>query len=243
MEFKKEAEIAKKVALKVGNFLSKQVYKKIEHQRGKDIKLQLDKKSEKIILNFIKRYSNFRILSEESGLSNRLIKNEPYWIVDPLDGTFNYSRDNPNCCLSIALWLNNEPVFGVIYDFNRKELFYRYVGKDLYINEKKVENFRRRKKFQSILATGFPIGMSNKKIDLENFINQIRRYKKIRIIGSAALSLAYVACGRFDVYIEKNVKLWDVAAGLALIKSNYYKSYIKHLANFEVNVKVIPVKR
>ena len=67
--------------------------------------------------------------------------------------------------------------------------------------------------------------------------------KKIRIIGSAALSLAYVACGRFDVYIEKNVKLWDVAAGLALIKSNYYKSYIKHLANFEVNVKVLPVKR
>jgi myo-inositol-1(or 4)-monophosphatase len=238
MNYKKEFELAKKVALDVGEYLNSKTDKKIESQIGKDIKLELDKKSEKMIINTLTKEFEYSILSEEIGLTKELVKEEAYWIIDPIDGTLNFSRDNPTCCISIALWIDKEPVFGVIYDFNRGELFSGYVGVGAWLNDAQLLPQNKKEKSQSILATGFPTYMSDDEATLKSFIFKIQEYKKIRMIGSAALSLAYVACGRFDTYMEKDIKLWDVAAGLAINKAIDNKCEMEFLDKFGTNTKV-----
>ena len=214
--YKEEFELAKKISLDVGSFLTTQLEKKIDSEDGKDIKLELDKKSEELIINEIEKFFDYPILSEECGLTKDLKGDEPFWIVDPIDGSLNFSRDNPTSCISIALWMDKEPIFGVIYDFNRDELFSGYVGVGAWLNEKPIIKQNAKEKSQSILATGFPTYMMDDEKTIRQFITNVQEYKKIRMIGSAALSLAYVASGRFDAYMEEDIKLWDVAAGIAI---------------------------
>lgn len=238
MIYKKEFELAKKIAVEVGNYLNLQTIKKIDSNLGKDIKLELDKKSEKMIIDAICDGFDYPILSEEAGLTKDIEEGSLYWIVDPIDGTLNFSRDNPVCCISIALWIKNEPIFGVVYDFNRDELFCGYVNAGAWLNNKQIQNKNKVSKSQSILATGFPIYMNNDENTIREFIQQVQEYKKIRIIGSAALSLAYVSCGRFDAYIENNIKLWDIAAGVAINRAIGHSYQIEYLNEFEVNLKL-----
>ena len=116
--------IAKEAALQAGKFLleSKSNILQVDSEAGKDIKIRSDMESEAIILDHLKRESEFSILSEESGMfegkDHRLI-----WIVDPLDGSLNYFRGIPLCCISIGLWQEDKPVAGIVYDFNRTEIF------------------------------------------------------------------------------------------------------------------------
>jgi len=238
MTYIKEFELAKNIALEVGKFLNSQTIKKIDSQEGKDIKLELDKKSEEIIINSLSKDFDYPILSEEIGLTKDLQEKEPYWIIDPIDGTLNFSRDNPTCCISIAFWIDKEAIFGVIYDFNRDELFSGYVGVSAWLNDAELKLQEKKEKNQSILATGFPTYMNDDEETLKSFISQVQEYKKIRMIGSAALSLAYVACGRFDTYIEKDIKLWDIAAGIVINKVVNNKYEIKYLEKFGTDTKV-----
>lgn len=237
MIYKKEFDLAKNIALDVGSFLNSQTIKIVESQIGKDIKLELDKKSEEMIISALSKEFDYSILSEEIGLTKELEKDKPYWIIDPIDGTLNFSRDNPMCCISIALWIDKEPIFGIIYDFNNDELFSGYVGLSAWLNDVVLKQQKLKEKSQAILATGFPTYMNDDDETLKSFISQIQEYKKIRMIGSAALSLAYVSCGRFDSYIENNIKIWDVAAGIAINKAISTKYNIKYLDNFGTNTK------
>ncbi len=236
--YKREFDLAKEVAKYIGNFLSIQTVKNIDSQDGKDIKLELDRKSEEMIITALEREFDYPILSEEIGLTKELVKNTPYWIIDPIDGTLNFSRENPSSCISIALWIEHEPILGVIYDFNRDELFSGYIGKGAWLNDEAIKKLAVKEKSQAILATGFPTYMSTDENTLKEFISQIQEYKKIRMIGSAALSLAYVACGRFDAYMENNIKLWDIAAGVAINSVLENNIEIKHLVNYNTNVKI-----
>lgn len=238
MIYNKEFKLAKKVAFEVGEFLNSQTTKKIDSQEGKDIKLELDKKSEEMIIYILTKEFDYPVLSEEIGLTKDIEKYKPYWIIDPIDGTLNFSRDNPTSCISIALWTDNNPILGVIYDFNRDELFSGYVGVGAWLNEIELKTQYKKEKSQAILATGFPTYMSDDEAILKSFISQVQEYKKIRMIGSAALSLAYVACGRFDAYMETNIKLWDVAAGIAINKAINNKYEIECLENYGTNTKV-----
>ena len=123
IDLTKELIIAKKAALKAGNFLRKNINNsnKIVTSTDRDIKLQVDIESENIIKDAINKDSDFVILAEESGISSyESYKNS--WVVDPLDGTANYSRDIPLCCVSIAQLLDSKQVLGVIYDFNNHDL-------------------------------------------------------------------------------------------------------------------------
>jgi myo-inositol-1(or 4)-monophosphatase len=237
MIYKKEFELAKSIAKEVGVFLNSQTIKIVESQIGKDIKLELDKKSEELIMNSLNKY-DYAILSEESGLNKDIKKDEPYWIIDPIDGTLNFSRDNPTCCISIAFWIDKEPIFGVIYDFNRDELFSGYVGVGAWLNDEKLKTQDKKEKSQSILATGFPTYMSDDDKTLKSFISKIQEYKKIRMIGSAALSIAYVACGRFDTYMENAIKLWDIAAGVAINKSIKNEIEIEYFNSNLINTRI-----
>ncbi|ECZ1525295.1 inositol monophosphatase, partial [Campylobacter coli] len=216
----KELEIAKLACYKAGDFLLNLKEKKINFNKGKDIKLQADLESEKIICEILTNAFPYPILSEESYKISNEEKKGIYWVVDPLDGSLNFSQDIPLCCISIALYENNKPILGVIYDFYRDEIFSGIVGVGAWLNDKKIipsDNIK--DKSQAILATGFSSYMNYDKDGLMEFISNIQEFKKIRLLGSAALSLAYVACGRIDAYYEKDIAIWDVAAGIAILES------------------------
>ena len=188
------------------------------NSEGRDLKHQGDKDAEEAILSYLSSNSSYPILTEESGVHGTL-GDDPIWIVDPLDGTLNYSRSNPFSCVSIALWQSTAPLLGFIKDFNRNELFSAIVGEGAWLNGKSMKVSSIDRKNQAILATGFPTFSDFSNDNLNEFIGQVQDYKKVRLLGAAALSLAYVACGRVDAYMENDIMLWDVAAGAALVKA------------------------
>lgn len=220
----KELEIAKLACYKAGDFLLNLKEKKVNSNKGKDIKLQADLESEKIICEILTNAFPYPILSEESRKISSEEKRSVYWVVDPLDGSLNFSQDIPLCCISIALYEDNNPILGVIYDFHRDEIFSGIVGLGTWLNDEEVAiSNKKKEKNQAILATGFSSYMNYNKSELDKFISYVQDFKKVRLFGSAALSLAYLACGRVDAYYEKNIAFWDVAAGIALAKQNNKK--------------------
>lgn len=222
-----------KIAISISEFAGKYLQKrprnifKVSLLPNKDLKSSADKIVEEIILSKLVKTSTYPILSEESGHHGEIYDNGPYWIVDPLDGTMNFTRNFPMACISIALWQNNEPILGIVYDFNRKKMYSALVGEDVKLNDENISVTKTDTVQQAVLATGFPIKRNYDSGSLEKFISQVQRFKKIRMIGAAALSLAYVALGVFDAYYEEDIMIWDVAAGLALVKAAGGEIYIK----------------
>jgi myo-inositol-1(or 4)-monophosphatase len=248
MKWQKELELAKTVAKRAGSLL-RELQSKPAHvlnADGRDLKLHADREAEKIIIKALKASSSYMILAEESGEHGHLDSGAAMWIVDPLDGTINFSRDMSLSCVSIALWQEHKPVLGVVYDFNYKELFSGVVGEGAWCNNEKVAVSNVTDTNKAILATGFPVNRNFESASLQNFLNSIQEFKKIRLLGSAALSLAYVACGRVDAYTEEDIMLWDVAAGVALVRAaggwsrinnssrNKWARYVKCAANVEI---------
>jgi myo-inositol-1(or 4)-monophosphatase len=234
-------KVAIMAAKAAGNFLLKNKSIKILSNLDNDTKLDVDKKSEKIIIKKLLKY--YPVLGEESGITGIFTKQTPYWIVDPLDGTVNYSRNIPINCISIALWDKEKPILGVVYDFTKNELFSGIVGYGAKLNGKKIEVSKIKQISKSIIFTGFPIEFSFKNKNIKNFIKIVQDYKKVRLIGSAALSLAYVASGRAEIYKEKNIRIWDVAAGLALVKAaGGFYIYEKLGKNFNVQASNMSIK-
>jgi len=163
-----------------------------------------DKKAEKIIITELeKAKKNFSILSEENGSKINNDKNN-VWIVDPIDGTSNFLHGIPHFAISIALKSNNEIVSGVIYDPIKDEMFYAEKNNGSYLNNKSIRVSKRKNLSESLFATG----------GNENLNNSLTTRRS----GSAALDMAYVAAGRFDGYFQKNLNLWDVAAGIIIAK-------------------------
>jgi myo-inositol-1(or 4)-monophosphatase len=213
---------AKKAAHQAGNILKEHSanYLKVNFESASDVKLQADLESEALIREILHQESGLPIIGEEQGGDSNLIHSDRYyWVIDPLDGTYNYLRDMPFTCVSIGLMQGLKPILGVIYDFNLNETYAASSGNGLYINEKKITpNWAAHAK-QACLATGFPAGRSYSTEALNLFVSRVQRFKKIRMIGSAALALAFVASSRCDIYLEESIRLWDIAAGLALIEA------------------------
>ena len=223
-----ELKLAKAAARIAGQFLAENWSSTslAISSEGKDIKLKGDLESEQIILDFLTKNSNYPILSEEGGKSTKfdLSDDTIFWVIDPLDGSLNYNRSTPLACISLALWQGQKPLLGVVYDFNRVELFSRVCGEKLCLNGNVlIPNFRLKAKEESVIATGFPSGRSYATESLLSFVKMVQEYKKVRLLGSAALSLAWVAIGRFDAYSEEEIYLWDIAGGLALIDADRIK--------------------
>lgn len=202
----------------------------------KDISLSTDKYLDKEITTFLQSNFPYLVLSEESGKQSDFRDYDDYfWIIDPLDGTLNYSRSIPISCISVALWQKQNPILGIIYDFYHDEMFTGVVEKTeitgnvgAWLNGKPVTTAPVATKAQGVICTGFPSWRDYGSESLLNFVKKVREWKKVRLIGSAALSLAWVACGRVDAYMEEDIRIWDVAAGLALVKAAggniYYKA-------------------
>jgi myo-inositol-1(or 4)-monophosphatase len=156
------------------------------------------------------------ILGEESGASG---KGRYTFVIDPLDGTSNYLRGFPHWCVSIALVEAGEPIHGVIFDPLRNELFTASRGSGAQLNDRRLRVSERKDIAGAVLTTGFPPRERERAgAQLDCIRELLRDAEDIRRTGSAALDLAYVACGRTDGYFEAGVKPWDVAAGVLLVR-------------------------
>ena len=230
-------KIAKSAALEGGNYLLQNQGKelKVLMDSGRDIKLQLDTDTEKLIKESLSSQSSFSILGEETGLSNNL--GEFYWVVDPLDGTSNFLRDIPISCVSIALMQDVTPILGVIYDFNHDDLYFGHQNSKAFLNQNEITVSDYSKKNQSTLVTGIPAKTHYSDKEFKNMINDFQDWKKVRMIGSAAMASVYVASGKADLYTEKKTYLWDIAAGAAIVNAaGGETSIVNQNENFQVDV-------
>ncbi|CUS84518.1 myo-inositol-1(or 4)-monophosphatase [Candidatus Kryptonium thompsonii] len=213
--------VAIEAAKEAGKFLKMNLgkVKNIERKREEiNLVTEIDKGSEKKIIEFIKsKFPNHSILAEESGETSKT--SEYKWIIDPLDGTTNYTHSFPVFCVSIALEYKGEVIIGVVYDPNLDELFYAEKGKGAFLNGKKISVSKTDKLIKSMLATGFPYNVKeNPDNCVEHFVNFLMEAQAIRRLGSAALDLVYVACGRLDGFWEVDLNPWVVAAGKIIIE-------------------------
>ncbi|MBN8902580.1 MAG: hypothetical protein J0H19_24365 [Rhodospirillales bacterium] len=187
----------------------------VDSQVGRDIKLRADREAEALVLATLAEGSAYPVLTEESGRVGDIGDGRPYWVVDPLDGTYNYFREVPLCCVSVALCTGNEPRFGCIFDFNRQEMFTGGIGRPFCCNGAPLSS----PGGAEFLATGLPRKGDFSADRLTRFGPHVATWKQVRLIGSAALSLAWTAAGRFDAYEETGILWWDVAAGVALVRA------------------------
>lgn len=190
---------------------------KIVSEHGRDVKVKADKLAEEIILCQLKSATAYPILTEETGWHGNS-KEETVWIVDPLDGSFNYLQKIPFCCVAIALVIKGEPKLGVIYDFNHDEIFSGLIGDGAWLNGEPIQVSKITDTQQGVLNTGFP-SRTNYQEALAEIMQLGQNFRKVRMLGSAALAMAYVAAGRAEVYQERGTMFWDVAAGCAIVKA------------------------
>jgi myo-inositol-1(or 4)-monophosphatase len=233
-----ELKIAKLAALEAGHILkSKKINLNVEtFSSERDIKLQADTAAENLIKKIIQDRSKIPILAEESGKSSKNL-GDIFWVIDPLDGTANYSRNIPICCVSIALIKNQTPAIGVIYDFNGDDLYVGSLQQKAMLNDKKINVSQTLKKQDGVLLTGLPNATDYTDEAMIKMIRDFQSWRKVRMIGSAAMASVYVASGKADVYKETGTYLWDVAAGAAIVNAAGGKAkIINYKDNFQVDV-------
>jgi len=207
-------DLAVNAAIKAGRFLNKNKLeeKEIHEEEGRDIKLIIDQDTEKLIRASL-QVTDIQILGEEYGGD---IADGKYWVIDPIDGTANYFRGLDECCVSIALMENDEALIGIIYNFNNDQMYTAVKDQGAFLNNTKISVSDIASKDKASITTGFP---ASETIESSmNFLEDLKGWKKVRMFGSAALSCAYVASGKCDYYAEKGVYLWDIAAGICLVK-------------------------
>ena len=219
LDLNQSLQIAKSAALLAGDFLLKACGSelKILLNEGRDLKLQLDIDTENIIKDYISAHSNYSILGEETGHSDKL--GEHFWVIDPLDGTSHFLRGIPISCVSIALMHDLKPVLGVIYDFNHKDLYFGHKESKAFLNDQEIQVSSLLLKNESTLVTGIPAKTNYSDDEFIQLISTFQAWKKIRMIGSAAMAAVYVAAGKAETYQENGIFLWDIAAGAAIVSA------------------------
>jgi myo-inositol-1(or 4)-monophosphatase len=213
--------VAIDAALEAGKFLKMNVGK-IRHIERKDgqatnLVTEIDKKSEHMIISTIKRhFPQHDFLGEESGAAE--VKSEYRWIIDPLDGTVNYTHGLPIYAVSIGLEYKGEIILGVVYDPSLDELFTAEKGKGAWLNKRRIEVSKTTKLIESLTVTGFAYDVNERpEPSVTHFKNFLAETQAVRRLGSAALDLCYVAAGRFEGFWEGAIHPWDMAAGVLLV--------------------------
>ena len=178
-----------------------------------------DKRTEKTIIEELqKAHPEYGIITEETGIINKSnIKNR--WIIDPIDGTMNFLNGIPQFAISIAYEENNEIICGVIFNPITNEMFCAEKGNGAYLNNTRIRVSNKKKLKDALLVTGGPNGASKIKNKIySEYINVSNNVSNVRKFGSAALDMAYVACGRFDGYWQRELNYWDIAAGVIILR-------------------------
>ena len=192
--------------------------KRVNSAEAHDIKLELDVRCQALIEKILAgAFPQIPVLGEEGDTGD--VNAEYRWVIDPIDGTVNYFFGMPHAAVSIALQHRGESVVGVIYDPFTDEIWTTTKGRPTRLNGKIVRVSNRSQLKEAVIAIGFSKDRENLEKSLPHLVRLARRAKKIRILGSAALELAYVASGRLDAYVERTINLWDVAAGSLLLEN------------------------
>jgi len=231
--------IAKITAKNIRDILNKRSEKQLAetYNKNKDIKLSADIIAHNFIVDGLGQ-TGIPIFSEENRNKENFDLKEYQWIIDPLDGTLNYSRGFNISAVSISLWNNNCPIIGVIAPVFSNDIFFAEKGKGAWKNDRKISVSKVENKKNAVLATGFSAERNYIEDSLIKTIQNISDYKKIRMIGSAATMLTMVASGVFDAYEEEDIFIWDIAAGLLLVKEaggNYFME--NGSSNLQYNIK------
>ncbi|MCL6524348.1 MAG: inositol monophosphatase [Thermoflavifilum sp.] len=191
----------------------------VDHKTAlNDLVTEVDKHAETLILERIRsHFPDHALLSEESGASQQTSIYR--WIIDPLDGTVNFAHRLPICSVSIALEKDGEVIMGAVYNPFLQELFFAEKGKGAYLNDRAIHVSQQDDIQQAFLVTGFPYQWRDMPHDpVEVFGYFIKQGVPVRRLGSAAIDLCWVACGRFDGYWEHYIHAWDVAAGALIVR-------------------------
>jgi myo-inositol-1(or 4)-monophosphatase len=176
---------------------------------------EVDLRIEKLIRGIVhKNFPNHKFIGEEFG-SEILLKNDVVWIIDPIDGTNNYIHGVPLCCISIAVWQNGKPAVAVLYNPLNNQLFSAISGKGARLNGKKISVSKIKKINMAYGGIGWSLKLDEAK---KMFATIVPFVNKSRALGTTALQLAYVATGIYDYYTVNDMHIWDVAAGILLIK-------------------------
>lgn len=187
----------------------------VESEQGRDIKLKADKAAEALILARLQEGSDIPVLAEEGGWTGDRARR--FWVVDPLDGSSNYNRHLPLCAVSIALVEGETPVLGVVYDFLADELYRGGTDLPATLNGRTISVSDHGETSRATLLSGLPVNADYSQEGLAAFAGEFRRWKKVRMLGTATLSAVFVARGAADRYAESGAFLWDVAAGAAIV--------------------------
>ena len=178
-----------------------------------------DKRTEKIIIEELqKAHPEYGIVTEEAGIINKSnLKNR--WIIDPIDGTMNFLNGIPQFAISVGYEEDGEIKCGVIFNPIINEMYCAEKGNGAYLNNSRIRVSNKKKLKDALLVTGGPKGASKIKDKIfSEYVNVSKNVSNIRKFGSAALDIAYVACGRFDGYWQRELNYWDIAAGLVILR-------------------------
>ena len=203
-----------------------------------DFVTSADKRTEKILIGEIqKAHPEHEIITEETGIINKS-NVEKKWIIDPIDGTMNFLNGIPQFAISIAYEEKGEIICGVIFNPILNEMFVAEKGNGAYLNNSRIRVSNMKKIKDALLVTGGPKGNSKIKNKIfSEYINVSNNVSNVRKFGSAALDMAYVACGRFDGYWQRELNYWDIAAGIIILKE------AGGLTNFFEDDKNNPLKK
>jgi myo-inositol-1(or 4)-monophosphatase len=226
-ELRRALAIATDAARAVGALLRKNLRarKVVNEYSAHDIKLELDARCQRLIERKLRAaFPTIPILGEEGIVGDPSVGTR--WVVDPIDGTVNFAHDIPHACTIIALQVEKagaQPggfatVVGVIYDPFQDELWTAMRGQPARLNGRRIHVSQRTSLGDAMIATGYSKSRLNLRFAIPYISTLAQRARKIRNVGSAGLSLAYVAMGRFDCYLELSINLWDFAAGTLIIE-------------------------
>ena len=213
-------DAAENAARAAGDLLRKNFHRSqhVNVALAHDIKLAIDVETQELITQkLLKQFPEHALYGEEGTVGDQ--SSEHQWVVDPLDGTVTYFYSIPHFCVSIALRFKGEIIVGVIYDPMREEMWSGQKGEIPRLNGRHFRVSERADLAEAVIS----VGLSKTGVMIEsNFPlleQMIHRARKCRLLGSASLDMAYVACGRFDAYIEQGISLWDIAAGWILVET------------------------
>lgn len=212
-------QVAIRAARRAGNIMREHfgTELQVDHSEHHDIKLLVDKLCESEIIATIRRdFPDHAFVTEESNPHDGAAPSA--WIVDPLDGTVNFAYGVPHFCTSIAFRRDGRLLCGVIYNPNLDEIFTATLGGGAFRNGCRIAVSIRPDLEEAVVSGGFAKSRTSIEKGSRGFSRMASTLRKLRITGSAALDMAYVACGRYDAYIENDMNLWDVAAGTLLVR-------------------------
>ena len=191
---------------------------RVDAEFAHDLKLRIDKEAQQLIADNLRlRFPDYGILGEEG--CEAAISGAPVWIIDPIDGTVNYFYGIPLFCVSIALRVGEQVVLGCVYDPMRDECFSVSQGTAPTLNGTPIRVSHRREMREAVIFVGHGTHDASGEAGIRRFAHLSAQVRKIRILGTAALTLCYIAAGRFDAYIENRINLWDFAAAAAILEA------------------------